>query len=302
MEAFEIEAHGLLGLLIELGQNFRPSTRSASVLGILQTLISQAEYMGTAKAYVGLASMSAVLIFSVIIVPPLIIVTLLYLWLVPLSKKTRNRVVVAIEVLSAWQYLEVFLLSILVGSWQTAGMSKLFLNRYCKLLDFAFSQGVYYGLLSERDGQCFEMSGTIGLGSFMIIPVGFGVAVMSSFVMSAVIQSFREEDEEEMNALATEGEKLRALDRTTWDDTSEAMKALQDVPVLFTDAFGCVLRSETSMDDQEPPREVGSAVKGEASANAEGQETSSSGTDSNTRAAGNTEPQTEVSTTKDNKK
>jgi uncharacterized paraquat-inducible protein A len=52
---------------------------------------------------------------------------LLHMWLNPLRERKRKRVVVIIEILQAWQYAEVYLISVIVASWQLGPISGMIL-------------------------------------------------------------------------------------------------------------------------------------------------------------------------------
>jgi uncharacterized paraquat-inducible protein A len=88
-----------------------------SLFSMVKVLFEQVEFSGTAGDYIGLGSLGALMITTVLVVPSVQTLLLLYHWFRPMSMAQRKRVAVATEVLQAWQYTEVFALSIVVGSW-----------------------------------------------------------------------------------------------------------------------------------------------------------------------------------------
>jgi hypothetical protein len=116
------------------------------------------------------------------------------------------------------------------------------LNQFCTSLDFTLNLMVYYGILQENDAQCFALEASITAGAYLMVPIVAGLALVNTFVVKAYIQYLREKSEEEQTA--SEDDKLRAFDRTTWDSRVEAMESIYDPPVLFTDTFRWVLRRE----------------------------------------------------------
>ena len=71
---------------------------------------------------------------------------LLAQWLMPLTRKHRYRLSIVLEILQAWQYVEVYLLAVLVASWQLGTFSGeengrpeaiTFLVHFDLLLDFS---------------------------------------------------------------------------------------------------------------------------------------------------------------------
>lgn len=123
LPSYSVEAFGIVGVLVESGQAFSAAVTDYSVFTSIQLLFDQARLTGGAADYIGLGALSALLIISVLIVPVVQSLTLLVQWFAPLNRKRRHRLSVFLEILQAWQYAEVYLLAILVGSWQLGPIS-----------------------------------------------------------------------------------------------------------------------------------------------------------------------------------
>jgi len=118
MPAFSADLMGIVGLVVESGKLFREEAITEySLFTTVEVLYQQADFRGTAGDYVGLGSLGAVLVITVLLVPCLQAALLLYHWFRPMSRKLRNRVIAGNEILQAWQYTEVFALSVVAGSW-----------------------------------------------------------------------------------------------------------------------------------------------------------------------------------------
>jgi hypothetical protein len=78
---------------------------------------------GTYKDYVGLGTLSLVAILTVLIAPILQLVALLAQWFMSLNRHQRKELSLSIEIIQAWQYVEVYLIAIVVGSWQLGPIS-----------------------------------------------------------------------------------------------------------------------------------------------------------------------------------
>jgi hypothetical protein len=117
LPAFAQEVLGIIGVIVESGQEFEQANKNFSLFDIIAMFFEQARFTGRTADFVGLGSLAALLIFSVLIVPIAQAVTLLYLWFRPMTRKTRGRLAVLVEILQAWQYAEVFLLAIIIASW-----------------------------------------------------------------------------------------------------------------------------------------------------------------------------------------
>jgi Paraquat-inducible protein A len=121
--SYSLDILGLVGILIESGQDFQAAKTEFSVLSTLGVLFGQADLTGGFADYVGLGSLSTLLFLSVLLVPVLQLGALIVQWFMPLRPKQRRRLSIVLEILQAWQYAEVYLLSLLVGSWQLGPVS-----------------------------------------------------------------------------------------------------------------------------------------------------------------------------------
>jgi hypothetical protein len=118
LNIFTIESFGLIGVAIELGQNFNDAIERFSFFDILKLIVNQAIFTGVTSDYIGLGSLSVIFVWTVLVVPLLQIVLLLYRWFAPMNTKQRYFNFVLVETLMAWQYSEVFILSVIIGAWQ----------------------------------------------------------------------------------------------------------------------------------------------------------------------------------------
>jgi hypothetical protein len=115
--SFSLDILGLLGVAVESGQEFDDATTYHSVFTVIKLLMDEARFLDTAAAFIGLGSLSGLFLLTVLVVPILQSVALLTQWFFPLSMTQRSRLSVSAEVLQAWQYAEVYLISLFVASW-----------------------------------------------------------------------------------------------------------------------------------------------------------------------------------------
>ena len=115
VRSFSLEILGIVGIAIEFGQDFDQATTYHSVLSVIKMLLEQASFLDIGRYYVGLGTLYLLVLVTVMIVPILQSIALLYQWLRPMSLVNRTRLLIAIETLQAWQYSEVYLLSIFVA-------------------------------------------------------------------------------------------------------------------------------------------------------------------------------------------
>ena len=117
LPSFSLEIHGILGVVVESGQEFQAARSEYSVFTIISLLFDQANFTGLVGDYLGLGSLAGLLILSVLIVPIAQSFVLLYIWFAPMGNRRRKRLAITVEVLQAWQYAEVYLMSVIVASW-----------------------------------------------------------------------------------------------------------------------------------------------------------------------------------------
>jgi Paraquat-inducible protein A len=123
LPSYSVSALGIVGVLVESGQKFTSADTSYSVLTTIKLLFDQASLTGTAADYIGLGTLSFILLISVLFAPVAQALVLLIQWFLPLTRKRRYRLMIALEIFQAWQYAEVYLLAIIVGSWQLGPIS-----------------------------------------------------------------------------------------------------------------------------------------------------------------------------------
>ena len=115
--SFSFEFFGIVGVAVEFGQDFKEATVNHSVLSVIRLLFDQASYLGTLKDYIGLTILSVLFVSTVMFVPTAQSITLLHLWFSKSTILQKKKAAVKLEILQAWQYLEVYLIALVVSSW-----------------------------------------------------------------------------------------------------------------------------------------------------------------------------------------
>lgn len=190
-----LEFLGVLGVAVESGQGWRQAVTKLSLFDLVKLLMDQARFVGQARDYLGLGSLSALLIITVLLVPLAQTATLLYQWFVPMAGKRRKRLAIAIEVLQAWQYAEVYIISVVVATWQLGPLSTFMINQYCGSFQETFDLLAYFGILDAGDAQCFRVDASIESAAYILALAAALLALLNTFIMNAVKQYFRDRDE-----------------------------------------------------------------------------------------------------------
>ena len=143
-----------------------------------------------------------------------------------------------IESLAAWQYVDVYLLSVIVASWQVGNISEYLVNPYCGSLDRTFSELVSYGILGVDDAQCFRVRSRIEPAVYALV----AAAVLLSLLMSLVTNAHRQA-EYQSGVLARRRDRRASLAEVIEFENDELCSKIHPVPLLFTDRFRWLLRA-----------------------------------------------------------
>ena len=183
------------------------------------------------------------IIATVFVVPMFQVAVLLYQWFRPLKQMKRGKLEVVVEILSAWQYLEVFVIAVMISAWQLGPTSEFLVNEYCTGLTDTFSSLVYFGILKDEDAQCFKLSASIEAGCYILIASAFLLAFINTFVPKAVFQYQRDKLEEQRRL--TEPSDLDEKTQLVADtmNVEQIRDLIQPTPVLFSDTFRWLLDS-----------------------------------------------------------
>jgi Paraquat-inducible protein A len=263
---------GVLGVAVEAGQAWEEASTKLSVFDLVKLLMDQAAFVGGAKDYVGLGTLSVLLIITVLIIPLAQTAVLLYQWFVPMTGRKRRHVAITVETLQAWQYMEVYVISVIVATWQLGPISTFMINGYCESFQETFDLLSYFGILEAEDAQCFRVDASIESGAYILVAAAILLALLNTFVMNAAKQYFRDRDELISRAelkeravhmmdgvqrpeeptdkeIRVEGDEADGEAVDNWEGRQEAEGYIKPVPVLFTDKFRHVLRRATPIEE-----------------------------------------------------
>jgi Paraquat-inducible protein A len=240
LPSYSFDFQGLVGIAKEAGQGFAQAKDDHSVVSIATLLVDQGRLIDTASDKIGMAAIAVLLVLSTLIAPCLEAIGHCILWFKELKREDRARIQSMLEIVSAWSYIEVYLLSIVVGSWQVGGVSGSMVDSYCESLKGMFSDLVATGIINASDGRCFRVEAAIESAAYNLIVATALLAMLKLFVSKASLQYNID--------VVTEQNQLTASDTDTsceLDSREEMIKAIRPVPVLFTDRFRWFLESDT---------------------------------------------------------
>ena len=201
LPSFSLEVMGIMGLLVESGNQWNQAVEEHSVFTITEMLMDQAEFLGGAGDYIGLGTLASLLLFTVLLIPLIQTMALLYHWFAPMNKNKRRRMQILMEGMQAWQYVEVYLIATVVASWQLGPISDFMINSYCGSLDESFDMLAYYGILKESDAQCFRVEASISSASYMLAASALLLALLNVYIGNASRQYFRDVENKSKNTV-----------------------------------------------------------------------------------------------------
>jgi Paraquat-inducible protein A len=167
LPSYSFDYRGLLGVAIESGMNFGEALESFSVISTAQDLMDQARSLGSAADVFGMLLFASVLVMTVLVVPLALVGTLVTASVASggMRPARLNRLRAAIDILQSWQYMEVYLLSMVLAVWQFSDVSTIL----CGGLSGLFSLLVSSGVLDPSDARCFQAQASLQVASYLIL-------------------------------------------------------------------------------------------------------------------------------------
>ena len=190
-----LEIFGVVGLVLEAGNHNQEAVRELNIFNIVEVIIDEALFVDSPFQYIGMFFLSILLIATSVIIPICVTLVLQLIWFKKMERKARDKLIFIFETLKAWQYVEVYIISVIFAAGQLGGVSQFLLNeQYCSQFGDQFSLLTYYGLVGVDDAQCFYNQATILVGMIYLILGSFTLSVLSSIVISATKQKHKEDE------------------------------------------------------------------------------------------------------------
>ncbi len=194
LSSFSVETFGIVGLAIESGQQFQEAKTSYSVFDLSKMIMDEARYLNTASDITGLGCLASLLVICVFLVPLAQAASQCFQWFAPTNAEQRRKNFIVNECLAAWQYMEVYVLSIIISAWQLGGVSEFMINAYCDPLNGTLNMLSNSGILKQEDAQCFRVDATVEAASWLLVAASILLYVFSHFINSASLQKVQDED------------------------------------------------------------------------------------------------------------
>jgi len=248
-EYLNIEIAGLVGIVISNTNGGAPPVVTQSVISVSKMMIDIGYYLGTPTDIVGMYFVASLVIATCILVPICQCLCVMVMWFVPITQLTRIRLTVMVEVLKAWQYLEVFFIGTLVMLWQAKPISATIGFILCKDFQNIFNTAAEYGFLSDRDARCYLINADLRASVFIHIFASLLLGKTTEFVLKAV-------DQQSIDVCTKEGamDTNASIDHTLIKELLTNEKKFQELidyqqklPIRFTDYYRFALSKPKSV-------------------------------------------------------
>ena len=245
LTSFRLEIFGIARSLLDAGGGSNASVTEYNIFSIFGIIMKQAVYLDTIGTYVGLSALGVLLLMTSLIVPCGHCILLMVVWFCSMTRATKDTVVAGIEILKAWQYVEVYIIASFLGMWQIGDVSESLVSSACDPLEETFASLAYFGILSDENARCFYANASMEVGSYVLLVASVMLAWLSNFVLTA---------EKQQCATTFMGDPTSCTDEFGKDSMTELKTKIRPVASEFTDKFRWFLMPFQSGFTAETPR------------------------------------------------
>jgi len=242
--SFKFEISGVGGLVMASLSEDGTSISEYSLFDFFPLLRHHMTIINTSAGTAGLITLSVLLISSTVIAGLVLVILLLSIWLVPMKSKKRDRFVLYVEIIEAWHYTDVFVLTVFMISNQIGRVSSDMGKDFCPYDEF-FATVAHFEILSERDARCFFVLTDLQPGVYLFILFSFMLRVLRNFVVSAFSQYSKEI---KLESKQIKVEYAGSSDENDIDVKRIREKCLMKHTIQFSDLFSWLLTSIDTSD------------------------------------------------------
>ena len=190
-KSFSVSVDGIAGIIMDFGRS-GSSKQAYSVFDVAAAVVRQAEDNLTSQ--LGLNCLAVLFITCALVVPAVQVLGISTLFALPLTLRQQKRMLILNEVLAAWQYLEVYIIALLVGLMQVGPISEHLIGELCDDLFPTLEELFKLGLIEEKDMTCLYISGEIENAMFVLCGAAFLLNCLSTGVTQAAERAIEERE------------------------------------------------------------------------------------------------------------
>jgi len=186
--AWSFDRDGLVGLLIDIGDEGADLTEY-SVWNVGLILVKEQLTSSFLESFTILFCCFCCIAFAFVF-PILQQLSMMYVWVKPMTLKELKIWYFVVEVCSGWATMDVFIISIFVCLMQVGMLSAVMIPPICQFLDPA----VPYGFIDSKDARCFFVNAWLGPGTFLLFCGAISATFSLSFFQGACLAAIEDRE------------------------------------------------------------------------------------------------------------
>eukprot|EP01116_Phalansterium_solitarium_P006535 TRINITY_DN1886_c0_g1_i2.p2 TRINITY_DN1886_c0_g1~~TRINITY_DN1886_c0_g1_i2.p2 ORF type:complete len:383 (-),score=130.37 TRINITY_DN1886_c0_g1_i2:315-1463(-) len=125
--------------------------------------------------------------------PLLHLLSMLLLWVVPMTSRGQRRLFVICEVLNAWSALDVFIIAVIAALLEVRQFAAFIIGDRCDAINKLAAK--YMGAMLDNDAKCFDVIATLHAGCWLLFGACLVYTVVGTLVMRTCHSAMRERDD-----------------------------------------------------------------------------------------------------------
>jgi len=189
--SFRIEIHGLAGLALDFG---RPgaSIQEYSIVTVFHEIMSQAQ--NTFLSQLGIHYIAIIFVVCALAAPVAQMLALVIMWRAPLTLKQLKGMLVCNEIIAAWQYLEVYLIAIVVSLLQIGQISGFMVGNLCDGIEDTLQGLARLAVIEAKHAKCFYVHADVEAGTYWLLIASLALNFLAQFVTRAAASAARDRE------------------------------------------------------------------------------------------------------------
>ena len=127
---------------------------------------------------------------TVFVIPVALLINIIFLWLVPLPRKTQKLFYIIAEILNAWSCLDVFVLSIIAAIVEIGQFTEFIVGDKCDAINPFIAK--YFYKVIDGHNTCFEVKAYLKSGCWLLFAATIIFLISSNIVMKVCRNSLNE--------------------------------------------------------------------------------------------------------------
>eukprot|EP00928_Gymnodinium_smaydae_P036659 TRINITY_DN2559_c0_g2_i2.p1 TRINITY_DN2559_c0_g2~~TRINITY_DN2559_c0_g2_i2.p1 ORF type:complete len:1699 (+),score=423.74 TRINITY_DN2559_c0_g2_i2:2-5098(+) len=207
LPSYTVDASGLAAIMMDFGS---PSGSGRNMTHSAITLVGSLVTQATAD-HVRAESVSATLLIAAVyaistfVAPLVLMLCTTVLWCAPLTRRTQERLLVLSEGLADWQYLEVYIIAVILTATELRNLVEGIAGAKCAQVDRIMLYMQKLGFISPHEvSNCIELVALPRAGFYFLLAAAVILNVMVRFVCKLATRAVEEKALEELGEEASE--------------------------------------------------------------------------------------------------